>query len=309
MDDAVLEEFFKVNTARAGTLPTHLLYNFDDFASEWQPSSEVPQLEFPYAQGTLRDYYYKHIHRTPQQCLEERYFAQRSQEWKDARKFALTASDFGAAAGTNPFETGESLLERKLNVPFQGNAATAWGSAMESKAAEAFLQYAQLFMGATSSLHFPNLIKYSDSSWMAVSPDGVLQYTDAQGVEHFDLVEFKCPTRAPNGKHPYARYEGCIPPYYASQMLGIWGYCNANGGIPLTFDGQERLVKLEKVWFVVWQPTDLWVSPMQVSMGEYEELLFKLRKWYFELFLPRLYARTPSNTLLADKSEIVGPNS
>jgi putative phage-type endonuclease len=295
LDASVLEDFFKVSTVRAGTLPSHTHYCFKDFSSEYTSSEDIATLDLPYAEEgeTLRHYYYKHIHRTPAQCVEERTHAQRSEEWKSARKFALTASDFGAAAGTNPFETGETLLDRKLTLPFQGNAATAWGSAMESKAAEAFLQYAQLFMGPTSKLYFPNLIKYSDSSWMAVSPDGVLHYTDALGREHFDLVEFKCPTKSPTGKHPYARYEGCIPPYYASQMLGIWGYCNSNGGIPLTIDGVERNVILEKVWFVVWQPSDLWVSPFHCTPEAYEELHFALRKWYFELFLPRLYERTP----------------
>ena len=312
LDDSVLEEFFKVNTVRTGTLPTHLLYNYEKFAAEWARDAlelEPQPIDFAFSAGsTLRQYYFDHIHRTPSQCIEERSYAQRSEEWKAARKYALTASDFGAAAGTNPFETGESLIAKK-HTPFQGNSATAWGSAMEPKAAEAFLQYAQIFMGASARLHFPNLIKYSDSSWMAVSPDGVLQYTDAQGKEHFDLVEFKCPTKPPTGKHPYARYEGCIPPYYASQMLGIWGYCNSNGGIPLCIDGQEIQVMLEKVWFVVWQPTDLWVSPFAVSLDEYEDLHLKLRKWYFTMFLPWLYARTPANTLLADSSEIVGPNS
>ncbi len=296
-DQETIKWFFSESTMRAGTLPHHTKFNFKSFSkqssshssAQEEPQESTPQ--FPAAHElTLRQYYYKHIHRSPEECEQEGQWEQRSEEWKNARKFALTASDFGAAAGTNPFESTETLLKKKLEETFQGNAATRWGSAMEPMAAEAFLQYAQSRWGkedAPVKLHHPNLIKYSASSWLAVSPDGVLEYTDSLGKKHYDLVEFKCPTKAPTGKHPYAKYDGNIPPYYASQMLGIWGYCNSNGGIVI----EGRPVVLERVWFVVWQPSDLWVSPYEPSFEAWKELHISLRKWYFELFLPSLYKK------------------
>ena len=286
LDEETLAWFFGDCTMRAGTLPEHATKNFKQFSRLCGEPEEPASCEFPSsADLSLRQYYYLHIHRSPEECLKEGEWEQRSQEWKNARKFALTASDFGAAAGTNPFESTESLLHKKLYESFQGNAATRWGSAMEPLAAEAFLQYAKVTWSPDAKLHHPNLVKYSSSSWLAVSPDGVLEYSDSKGRKHYDLVEFKCPTKAPNGTHPYAKYEGNIPPYYASQMLGIWGYCNSNGGIYI----EGKQVLLEKVWFVVWQPRDLWVSPFKPSMETWEELHLALRKWYFELFLPALY--------------------
>jgi putative phage-type endonuclease len=284
-----LKWFFSESTMRAGTLPHHTKFSFRQFSKQSQ-EEEVPpsKPEFPPVDDlTLRHYYYKHIHRTPEECAREGEWEQRSEEWKNARKFALTASDFGAASGTNPFESSETLLQKKLYETFQGNAATLWGSTMEPLAAEAFLQYAKHSWGVEGSqkLHHPNLVKFSSSSWLAVSPDGVLEYMDSSGKKHYDLVEFKCPTKAPTGKHPYSKYEGNIPPYYASQMLGIWGYCNSNGGIMI----EGRPVVLERVWFVVWQPSDLWVSPFVATQESWNALHVSLRKWYFELFLPSLY--------------------
>jgi hypothetical protein len=158
---------------------------------------------------------------------------------------------------------------------------------MEPKAAEAFLQFAKhsISMNGDAKLHHPNLIKFSATSWLAVSPDGILEYSDSRGV-HYDLVEFKCPTKPPDGRHPYKRYDQCVPPYYMSQMIGIKGYCNANGGIPLN----DKAVKIERIWFVVWQPTALWVTEVQESMS-YSELYARLRRWYFELFMPSLFKK------------------
>lgn len=292
--DEDMDWFFKDTTMRAGTLPDHVGHNYKTFCKTCGEDDPPDKLEFPSAKlMTLREYFTLHIFKTPEQCKQEREFPQRSLEWKLARKYALTASDFGAACGTNPYETGDTLVERKLSKPFQGNTATKWGSAMEPLADAAFLQYARVALGADAELHHPNLVKFSATSWLAVSPDAVVSYTRG-GKKHYDLVEYKCPTQAPRGTHPYARYEGSIPPYYASQMLGIWGYCNSNGGIPLDIDGQEIQVKLEKVWFVVWQPSDLWVSPFVPTTEDYDHLFLKLRKWYFELFLPALYRHASS---------------
>lgn len=276
-------------TTRGGTLENHSENSFAKFEADEQNAEEI---QFPPLKDqSLRQYYMQYIHKSPEECEREGFYAQRSKEWKLARQFCLTASDFGAAIGTNPYETQESLVHKKINVPFQGNKATAWGSAMESKAAEAFLNYAKHSISKTGNaiLYFPNLVKFSAWSWLAVSPDGILEYEDGSGI-HYDLVEFKCPTSAPKGVHPYKRYEQCIPPYYMTQMIGIKGYCNANGGIPIFKNNSWIVVPIQKIWFVVWQPSDLWVTEVQETVS-FSDIFLKLRRWYFELFLPRLYEK------------------
>jgi putative phage-type endonuclease len=281
-----LNGFFSPCTTRGGTLEHHTKISFSTFE---ETTAEKETVEYPVLKKdqTLRNYYLEHIHKPFDECMKEAEYPQRSKEWKLARQFCLTASDFGAASGSNPFETPEELVRKKIEVPFQGNKATQWGSSMEPFAAEAFLNYAKLCISATARLYHPNLTKFSATSWLAVSPDGILEYSDSSGT-HYDLVEFKCPTREPNNKHPYARYDQCIPPYYMSQMVGIKGYCNSNGGIPLVINNVLVQVHIERIWFVVWQPTDLWVTEVRETL-QYSELYEKLRKWYFELYLPSLY--------------------
>jgi putative phage-type endonuclease len=288
-------DFFAPSTCCAGTFPEHAQQNFFKFSRSLQPVPLAEALEFPSSKGmTLRQYYETFIQRTPEQCIDEFKSPQRSEAWKLARKFSLTASDFGAAAGTNAFQSPEDLLEKKLRIPFQGNDATQWGSAMEPRAGEAFLQFAKHSISSTSKLFDVNLVKYASSSWLAVSPDNILYYKDSSGKQHWDLVEYKCPTRDSGPTHPYKKYPQNIPPYYKSQMLGIWGHCNDNHGIyilnPDTNEVEQHYI--EKVWFVVWQPTRLWVTPFEPNMKEWRDLHLKLREWYFEHFLPNLYSLT-----------------
>jgi putative phage-type endonuclease len=288
-------DFFAPSTCCAGTFPEHAQQNFFKFSRSLQPFPQAEPLEFPSSKGmTLRHYYETFIQRTPEQCLEEFKSPQRSEAWKRARQFSLTASDFGAAAGTNAFQSPEDLLEKKLRIPFQGNEATQWGSEMEPRAGEAFLQFAKHSISSTSKLYEVNLVKYSSSSWLAVSPDNILNYKDSSGKQHWDLVEYKCPTRDSGFVHPYKKYPQNIPPYYKSQMLGIWGHCNDNQGIYILNPDTNEIEQhyIEKVWFVVWQPTRLWVTPFEPNMKEWRDLHFKLREWYFENFLPNLYSLT-----------------
>jgi len=236
---------------------------------------------------SVRQYFARFVHRTEAQCLEEARAPQRSLEWKEARKFALTGSDFGAAAGSNPFCTPSQLVSKKLWDVFAGNDATKWGSFCEPLAGEAFLAWAQDELDPHAQLHSFGLLKWASTAWLAVSPDGVLEWTDEGGVRRFDLVEFKCPTRLSTEGHPYSKYAQDTPPYYMDQMLGIWGLANEHGGVCI--DDQVR--ELGACWFVVWQPTTLWVTKHSFSRQEWQALRLRLRRWYFGSFLPALVWR------------------
>lgn len=235
---------------------------------------------------SVKEYFDRFVKRTPDQCAAEASAAQRSLEWKEARKFALTGSDFGSASGTNPFCSPMQLVSKKLWDNFAGNDATKWGSHCEPLAAEAFLEWARRDLDPEAKLHSFGLLKWSMTPWLAVSPDGVLEWTD-KGSHRFDLVEFKCPTRVSTDGHPYSKYPNNTPPYYLDQMLGIWGLVAENGGIVI--EGVPRI--LQESWFVVWQPMTLWVTRHSFSDTQWSALRLKLRQWYFGRFLPALVWR------------------
>ena len=241
-----------------------------------QDSDDAPPL-------SVRDYFSRFVDRTPDACAAEAAAPQRSVKWKEARKFALTGSDFGAASGSNPYSSQQDLVTKKLWNSFAGNDATKWGSTCEPLAGDAFLHWAKSTLDPEAKLHSFGLLKWSATPWLAVSPDGVLEWTD-KGSKVFDLVEFKCPTRISTEGHPYGKYPHNTPPYYRDQMLGIWGLANENGGIVI--DGEPRV--LRDAWFVVWQPTTLWVTLHSFSADNWTALRLLLRKWYFGRFLPAL---------------------
>lgn len=268
------------DTLRVET-PAH---HHDIHPSLLSPFKEGVPDEISYPKGdiiSVRDYYKSYIERTEEECHDEGCAPQRSLKWKEARKFALTASDFGAAAGDNPYSSPDDLVKKKLWSSFKGNDATKWGSFCEPKAAEAFLLWAKE-MDPEAKLHEFNLTKFQKTPWLAVSPDGVLEYT-LNGKKQYDLVEYKCPSRF-SESHPYAKYKNNTPNYYYDQMLGIWGLVNEHGGFEL--NGEKIL--LTRAWFVVWQPRALWITSHDFLREEYEALFQKLRVFYFGKFLPVL---------------------
>jgi len=231
---------------------------------------------------TVKEFYDKYIARTQEQCIEEERAPQRSKEWKEARKFPLTASDYGNAIGANKYSSPDETVRKKLWDTFSGNAATQWGSKMEDKASEAFMKWARL-QDPDAILHSFGILKYAETPWLAASPDGILEWTK-HGKKQYDLVEFKCPTKTFTLGHPYDSHENNIPAYYKAQMLGVWGYINGHGGIMI----HDEMQTLKDTWFVVWQPKTLWITQLEFTNDEWLVQFEKLRVWYFEKWLPAL---------------------
>lgn len=230
-------------------------------------------------------YFKTYISRTKEEIEEESKAPQRSEKWHLARRFCLTASDFGAAIGDNPYSSPEDCCRKKIWGNFKGNDATKWGTFCEPKAAQAFLQYIHKTIDSKAILHEIGVTKFHECAWLAVSPDGILEYTNPVTKEkQYDLVEYKCPTKIQSEEHPYSKYSKNTPSYYYAQMLGIWGYINQNGGLHLN---NEKVI-LKECWFVVWQPKKLFVTKHVFVEEEWKQLYEKLRKYYFTIFLPAL---------------------
>lgn len=184
---------------------------------------------------------------TQEQVVAIRSFAQRSPEWLQARVGRLTASNFGAAAGFNPYQSPQGLCQELLWGTFEGNPATRWGSALEDMARMEYIKYMydRHFMTARrigalrKNFDVPifqckvwecGLTVFEDAPFLAGSPDGLVHTNLFDGKEIRVLLEIKCP--GPDPKLPYAEQPAYqeskypdipagIPPYYYCQIQGL----------------------------------------------------------------------------------------
>jgi putative phage-type endonuclease len=278
-------------TIRINNIQEHLKYSASQL--EWkrseqsdsdsessQPSTEnIESTHFESREDRIQmkpsEFYSTYVDRTIAQCQEELKAPQRSQEWLDARRFCITASQFGSAAGVSPYQSRETLLVDKLWNTFKGNAATDWGTFHECHAKETFCAWLKDFMGEK---HFvfreENLMKFSAEPWMAVSPDGLVEYEDG-----IDLVEFKCPAFLRNtADHPYSKWPNNVPPQYLAQIQGIMGYLNTNL--------KESSQRIKRCWFVVWQPHQTWITLISYDQEYYSSMHATIKDWYFKELLP-----------------------
>jgi len=288
------------------------------------PKQEAPTVETPEAkleapeafeddstadveikEDSLKDFYKCYVGRTAAQCLLESSAPQRSLVWLEARKYCITASNFGAAVGHNVYMSPEQLVADKIWSCFKGNAMTAFGTFHErdaSKSLEKLLDsdlQASLQTIWTSSgfvgifqwrLHEVGLLKWHKKPWMAVSPDGLLElYSDTECL--WILVEYKCPARQRDSDaHPYARYANNVPDYYMDQLQGVMGLLH---DAPMLLPSSDKKTQLiGHALFVVWQKHQVHVTLVPFETKYYKDSLEPaLRSWYFSKYLPRAYLK------------------
>lgn len=194
---------------------------------------------------------------------------QRTLEWKEARKWRLTASNFAAAADHNPYpgSSPSELVARMLWDTFQGNAATEWGTKHEPIACATYEAWMRDrhpdFVVRESGLR---VIK--ELPFVGVSPDGICSYWDAAaGKRETFLLEIKCPYRWKAD----AFYFGHVPTYYYDQIQGIMGLL----GLPFAD-------------FVVWTPAGMEVNRVTFDDAYFQYLRDRLVAWYATQFYPVL---------------------
>lgn len=164
---------------------------------------------------------------------------QKSPEWYSMRETMLTASDWGAILGDNPYDDGTEVLLSKCGkekiFPKSAMDAMDWGNKYEDVA---ILIYKH--RNNVEVLDF-GCIKHPFISFLGASPDGITP----DGV----MLEIKCPTRR--------KIDGIPPPYYWCQVQGqlevcdldrcdflechIKEYHSENDYINDNFDGNRRL--------------------------------------------------------------------
>lgn len=195
---------------------------------------------------------------------------QRTNEWFESRKYRLTASNFGAANGNNPYKSRLQLVYDLMYGKFQGNAATRYGTEMEPVAFEAYQNYIKsLPTTETFSISEQGLYvqPYDEEKggknlcWLGCSPDGLPIINGENG-----LLEIKCPYR----KKLYPS----IPPYYYDQIQGIMG-----------------LMKLPWCDFYVWTPNEIQCERFLFDEVYFDKLIHALEYTYKRLYVPALILR------------------
>lgn len=226
------------------------------------------------------------VKRTKVECEKEALYAQRSLEWLKAREFTVSASQFGAAAAHSKYCSPAKLLREKIHP--RRHFATQpvaerlmqWGTDHEPHAEEAFLEcFVKPRLSSLFTLSHPRVCKHSDAPWLAFSPDGILsRRVDEQDV--VELVEYKSPAHARHApQHPYAKFPYNVPPQYMDQMQGSMWLMRNVGVFP-------HAEKVERAWFVCWQPHALRVTMVPYMPVYAEKLIASLKAFYFGKFLP-----------------------
>ena len=193
--------------------------------------------------------------------------AQRDPEWIKQRHGRMTASNYGSAAGHNPYTSPRKLLMSLLWDTFKGNKATEYGNQNESVCAklyEQFMNSKALRDGDTVEYFYPGLIICQKEPWLAVSPDGLPCIKMIDGTVTRFLLEIKCPFTKKLYPH--------IPHYYFDQIQGIMA-----------------ILKLPFCDFVVWTPEKTQIRRYNFDPTYWKQVLYpRLHSFYFEEFLPRI---------------------
>jgi putative phage-type endonuclease len=166
--------------------------------------------------------------------------------WKEQRRSILTASDFAAACGLNPYCSRQELWRRKINkTDIVINERMQWGMDHEQDAINAYEK-------ATGwSVTPPTGLYRHDHKYLGLgcTPDGF--------VGDLGLIEVKC---------PQVMYRD-IPIYYLTQMVG-------------------QLAILVREWceFVVWTPDKLKVWTVNdIDLSAWEWMLPFLEEFVYYL--------------------------
>jgi putative phage-type endonuclease len=262
---------------------------------------------------------------TPEEARVMESLEQRSPEWFSARINRITASNFGSAAGLNPYCSPDFLLIQLLYKSFEGNAATKWGTQMEPVACAAYVQaiakdpvYSD--GGPVPSWRDSGLSIAPQWPFLGASPDGIVtthRTSSTVSISHrcaplpkYDLMRSRFdpgvgiisepawtpPTTFPHNylleiKCPFRKkLYGPIPPYYYAQIQGCM-----------------QILDLPYSHFYVWTPNTASTVAYPRNDNFWNDFLLpRLTDFYFERYMPLTLLKAYG---LLDTSDRFGPNT
>jgi len=163
------------------------------------------------------------------------------------RKGRLTASNFAAAMGLNPYMSRQKLFRQfeGLEPRFEGNDMTEYGNLHESDAVDAYEAISgDILSNAGDDQKF---IIHPKHDWLGCTPDGFVSDTH--------IVEFKCP-------YSQKLYE-LVPAYYMPQI-----------------QGQMAIIGADACDFVCWTPFEIAVWKVYFNEEYWGKELGLLDKFY-----------------------------
>jgi len=252
---------------------------------------------------------------------------QRSPAWLDARLNRITASNFGSAIGANPYCSPDDLLVQLIFKSFSGNEATAYGTANEPVACDAYLKTLanDIVYSSDPALALPTWRESGLSisprfPFLGASPDGIITthaksslvpiHLRCHSAPEFNLTSnqfdaqrgivsvpsWEHPTEYPHEflleiKCPYRkRLYGPIPSYYYAQIQGCM-----------------EILDLPYCHFYVWTPTKAGIDCYPRNAKYWNELMMpRLCDFYFKKFVPAVLMQSLN---LLDTSDRFGPNT
>jgi putative phage-type endonuclease len=268
-------------------------------------------------------FFAKIFHSTHQQLDAIGALEQRSDAWIESRKLRITASNFGAIVGLNPYSSPEKHLLEALFSTFAGNAATQYGSSHEAIACAAYLEG----LNGRVCHRDSGLVISREMPFLGASPDGIMTANSSTFSTHppimrcpvvgqpggsFDLVktsyspelglssvcswtppalfphefllEIKCPFRK--------RLYGKIPDYYYAQIQGCM-----------------QILDLPYAHFYVWTPftSSLDCFPRNDDWW-HRFALPKLIDFYFLRYMPLVYLQSRGQLRGCASTGTAGPD-
>lgn len=190
---------------------------------------------------------------------------QGSPAWFSARRGKMTASNFGAAAGVNPYVSRKKKAKEMLEPeePLVNIPACTWGNQNERNALKDYM------IRTGNVVATKGFVLHPHYSWLGGSPDGL--------VGERGMIEIKCPYAK---MVPHLR----IPPWYYCQVNGLMEIFNRDWCDFVSWTPQEmkiyRVYRDPILWSYLLDRYTVFYSYMKrgcdiprMAKGEKEEVL------------------------------------
>ncbi len=159
------------------------------------PEETASDLPEEHLLDLMQSYYYTNVLVTKQASVELKTRNQAGdQQWIIERSKRITASRIGSIVKMTATTKKSKRVEELLYNTFKGNAATRYGSAMESVSVEEYLEYQRRKGHSKLCVSKSGLVISDTHPWLGASPDGFVYDPDHAECPH-GILEIKNPFR------------------------------------------------------------------------------------------------------------------